>query len=73
MNKSVSTIFIKNLNKRMGELNFTAVKVSASCNLSRNTINSLREGKAKMVKFSTIAELCKALYVHPSYFFKEDQ
>lgn len=73
MNKSVSTLFTKNLNKRMNELHFTATKVAADCNISRNTVNNLREGKAKMVKFATIAELCKALYVHPSYFFGEDQ
>lgn len=73
MKNSVSKLFTENLNNRMDELHWTAVKVANNCNLSRNTINSLREGKAKMIKFSTIAELCKALYVHPSYFFKENQ
>lgn len=73
MNKSVSKLFTKNLNKRMDELHFTSTKVSRECNLSRNTINSLHLGKAKMIKFATIAELCKALYIQPSYFFKENQ
>lgn len=57
----------------MNELHFTATKVSKSCNLSRNTIETLHNGHAKMIKFSTIAELCKALYVQPSYFFKESK
>lgn len=69
MKISVSKLFVENLNRRMGELQLTATKVSENCNLSRNTINTLREGKAK----STIGELCKALYVQPSYFFKENQ
>lgn len=73
MKISVSKLFVENLNRRMGELQLTATEVSENCNLSRNTINTLREGKAKMIKFSTIGELRKALYVQPSYFFKENQ
>lgn len=73
MKNSVSKLFTENLNNRMDGLHWTAVKVANNCSLSRSTINSLREGKAKMIKLSTIAELCKALYVQPSYFFKENQ
>lgn len=73
MKKQVSEIFTNNLRQRMNELHFTATKVAENCNLSRNTIENLHNGHAKMIKFSTIAELCKALYVQPGYFFKESK
>ena len=55
----------------MAELNISATDLSEVANISRNTINACRSGKAKMIRFSTISELSKALYVQPDYFFKE--
>ncbi|WP_375712424.1 helix-turn-helix domain-containing protein [Limosilactobacillus vaginalis] len=55
----------------MAELNISATDLSNEINISRNALNLCRSGKAKMIKFETIAELCKGLYVQPDYFFKE--
>lgn len=71
MKISVSKTFSINLRVRMAELNISATELSKKTNVSRNTINSCRSGKAKMIKFSTIEELCNGLCVQPTYFFKE--
>lgn len=71
MKISISKLFAKKLRVRMAELNISATDLSNKINVSRNTINYCRSGKARMVKFETIAELCKGLYVQPDYFFKE--
>lgn len=71
MKKSISKLFSKRLRVRMAELNISATDLSNEINISRNALNLCRSGKAKMIKFETIAELCKGLYVQPDYFFKE--
>lgn len=71
MKNSISKLFAKKLRIRMAALNISATDLSNKINVSRNTINLCRSGKAKMVKFETIAELSKGLYVQPDYFFKE--
>lgn len=55
----------------MAEINVSATELSEVTNISRNTINACRSGKSRMIRFSTISELSKVLYVQPDYFFKE--
>lgn len=71
MKKSISKLFSKKLRRRMAEINVSATELSEVTNISRNTINACRSGKSRMIRFSTISELSKALYVQPDYFFKE--
>lgn len=71
LQSAISKLFAKKLRVRMAELNISATGLSEKINVSRNTINYCRSGKARMIKFETISELCKGLYIQPDYFFKE--
>lgn len=68
-NKSLSELFAMNLRVEMAKQNVHAKELSKKVNVSRNTINLARSGKAKMIKFSTITELSKALKIEPQQLF----
>ena len=72
-NKSLSELFAMNLRVEMAKQNAHAKELSKKINVSRNTINLARSGKAKMIKFSTITELSKALKIEPQELFKDEE
>ena len=72
-NKSLSELFAMNLRVEMTKQNVHAKELSKKVNVSRNTINLARSGKAKMIKFSTITELSKALKIEPQELFKDEE
>jgi putative transcriptional regulator len=72
-NKSLSELFAMNLRVEMAKQNVHAKELSKKVNVSRNTINLARSGKAKMIKFSTITELSKALKIEPQELFKDEE
>ncbi|WP_304133710.1 helix-turn-helix transcriptional regulator [Limosilactobacillus coleohominis] len=72
-NKSLSELFAINLRVEMAKQNVHAKELSKKVNVSRNTINLARSGKAKMIKFSTITELSKALKIEPQELFKDEE
>lgn len=72
VNVSLSQVFAINLKTRIVVLGLTRREVAKHANVSRNTINSLCNGKTKMIKFSTVMGLAKALRCNPEHFFSED-
>ena len=72
-NKSLSELFAMNLRVEMAKQNVHAKELSKKVNVSRNTINLARSGEAKMIKFSTITELSKALKIEPQELFKDEE
>ena len=72
-NKSLSELFAMNLRVEMAKQNVHAKELSKKVSVSRNTINLARSGKAKMIKFSTITELSKALKIEPQELFKDEE
>lgn len=70
-NKSLSEIFSENLRIEMVKQKVSATELTKQTSVSRNTINLLRSGKAKMIRFNSIDTVCQALSIKPSQLFEQ--
>ncbi len=58
------------LNKVLKSRNMTSKKLSKIIGITEANLSILRSGKAKAIRFTTLASICKALDCQPSDFIK---
>lgn len=69
---NLSEIFALNVKKRLDAVNLTKTQLSELTSVSRNTINAVTSGEAKMIRFTTIEEIAKALKCKPQQLLDEE-
>ena len=69
---NLSEIFALNVKKRLNAINLTKKDLAQLTSVSRNTINAVTSGKAKMIRFESIEEIANALKCDPQQLFDEE-
>ncbi len=68
---NLSEVFAINVKTRLTAINLSKANLATKTTVSRNTINHLTSGKAKMIRFESIEEIAKALRCEPQQLFDE--
>lgn len=68
---NLSEIFAINVKTRLAAINLSKADLATKVTVSRNTINHLTSGKAKMIRFESIEEITKTLKCEPQQLFDE--
>ena len=68
----LSETFALNVKKRLDAINLTKKDLAQLTSVSRNTINAVTSGKAKMIRFETIEEIARALRCKPQQLLDEE-
>lgn len=68
---NLSEIFAINVKTRLTAINLPKADLATKTTVSRNTINHLTSGKAKMIRFESIEEIARALKCEPQQLFDE--
>lgn len=69
---NLSESFAVNVKTRLTAVNLSKKDLAAKTAVSRNTINHLTSGKAKMIRFESIEEIANALKCEPQQLFDEE-
>lgn len=69
---NLSEIFAVNIKTRLTAVNLSKKDLAAKTAVSRNTINAVTSGKAKMIRFETIEEIARALRCKPQQLLDEE-